>query len=125
MKKVLLVDDSPTILMSMQQLLNKHVSTETAADGQKALQKLNSGYKPDLIITDVNMPNMNGMELIAAVKKLPAYRFTPILVLTTEYDESKRAEAKRMGATGWLVKPVKGNQLIDVLKQVLPGAVSA
>ena len=125
MKNVLLVDDSATILMSMQQLLSKHLTTDTASDGQQALQKLKGSYKPDLIITDVNMPNMNGMELIAAVKKLPAFRFTPILVLTTEYDESKRAEAKKMGATGWLVKPVKGEQLLGVIKHVLPGAINA
>ncbi|MER2494307.1 response regulator [Catenovulum sediminis] len=124
MKNVLLVDDSATILMSMEQLLGKVVKTQTASDGQQALQKLSGGYKPDLIITDINMPNMNGLELISQVKKLPAFRFTPILVLTTEYDESKRAEAKKMGATGWLVKPVKGQQMLDVLKQVLPGAVA-
>ncbi len=124
MKKVLLVDDSATILMSMKQLLSKHVSVETANDGTDAVRKLEGGYVPDLIITDINMPQMNGLELISRVKQMAAFRFTPMLVLTTEYDEAKRAEAKRMGATGWLVKPVKGEQLLEVLKQVLPGAVA-
>lgn len=124
MKKVLLVDDSATILMSMKQLLAKHLQVETASDGTEAMSKLNGGYKPDLIITDINMPQMNGLELIEKVKKMSAFRFTPMLVLTTEYDETKRAEAKKLGATGWLVKPVKGDQLLQVLKQVLPGSVA-
>ncbi len=125
MKTILLVDDSQTILMSMQQLLSRHgVNVETANDGQQALIKLSAGLKPDLIITDINMPNKNGMELIAEVKQNASFRFTPILVLTTEYDQDKREQAKKMGATGWLVKPVNGEQLVDVLKQVLPGAVA-
>jgi two-component system chemotaxis response regulator CheY len=77
--------------------------------------------KPDLIITDINMPNMGGLELIKNVKALPGFRFVPILTLTTESDASKRDEGKRLGATGWLVKPISGGDLLKVIKQVLPG----
>ncbi len=125
MKTIFLVDDSPTILMSMEQLLKRHsVKVEKAQDGQIAIDKLKAGLKPDLIITDINMPNKNGMELIREVKQDSRFRFTPILVLTTEHDASKKGEAQKMGATGWLVKPVQGEQLLGVLKQLLPGAVA-
>ncbi len=124
MKTVLIVDDSSTILMSMEQILSKHgLCVEKAVDGSDAAARIDAGLKPDLIITDINMPKMNGLELIKEVKKKPQCRFTPILVLTTEYDESKRTEAKSSGATGWLVKPVKSQELVDVLKKVLPGSV--
>lgn len=123
MKKIFLVDDSATILMSMTEILHKagfHV--DTAVDGEAALAKLNMGLKPDLIITDINMPKMNGLEFMQAARKLPAFRFTPILVLTTETQQEKRDKARAMGATGWLVKPVGGNDVVKIIKQVLPGA---
>jgi two-component system chemotaxis response regulator CheY len=88
----------------------------------QALDKLNAGLKPSLILTDINMPIMGGMELIGKVRAMPAYRFTPILTLTTETEASKRDEGKRLGATGWLVKPVTGDDLVRVIKKVLPGA---
>ena len=94
----------------------------TAGDGVQALSRLKEGVKPDLIITDVNMPNMDGLELIRNVRTLPGFRFTPILTLTTESQAAKRDEAKKLGATGWLVKPVSGTDLIKVINQVLPGA---
>jgi len=97
-------------------------SVQTAADGVQALTKLKGGLKPDLIITDINMPSMGGLELIRQVKALPGYRFVPILTLTTESDASKRDEGKKLGATGWLVKPVSGPDLVKVVKQVVPGA---
>ena len=95
---------------------------ETAGDGKIALEKLKSGIKPDLILTDINMPNMGGLELIKNVRALANFRFTPVLTLTTESDATKREEAKRSGATGWLVKPIDGNELIKVIRRVLPGA---
>jgi two-component system chemotaxis response regulator CheY len=94
---------------------------KTAADGVQALTLLKGGLKPDLIITDINMPNMGGLELIKNVKALPGFRFVPILTLTTESDAGKRDEGKRLGATGWLVKPISGADLLKVIKQVLPG----
>ena len=122
-KTILLVDDSATMLMSVKTNLEMNsFKVETASDGVLALNKLKGGLKPDLIITDVNMPNMGGLELIKNVKGLPALRFTPILTLTTESESEKRDEAKKLGATGWLVKPVSGPDLIKIVRQLLPGA---
>jgi len=122
-KTIFLVDDSVTMLMSVKSTLEMNgFKVETAGDGLQALTKLKGGLKPDLIITDVNMPNMGGLELIKNVRILPGFRFTPILTLTTESDASKRDEGKKLGATGWLVKPVAGPDLIKVIKQVLPGS---
>lgn len=121
-KTIFVVDDSATMLMSVQASLEMggfHV--ETAGDGIQALDRLNT-LKPDLIITDINMPRMGGMELIKALRSMSSFRFTPILTLTTESEASKRDEAKRLGATGWLVKPVGANDLIRIIKQVVPGA---
>jgi two-component system chemotaxis response regulator CheY len=120
---ILIVDDSVTMLMSVKStLVINGFQVETAADGLLALGKLKGGLKPALIITDINMPNMGGLELIKQVRALPGFRFTPILTLTTESESTKRDEGRRLGATGWLVKPVAGNDLIKVIKQVLPGA---
>ena len=122
-KTILIVDDSLTMTMSVKSSLEMNgFVVQTAADGVQALSKLKGGLKPDLIITDINMPNMGGLELIRQVKTLPGYRFIPILTLTTESDASKRDEGKKLGATGWLVKPVSGPDLVRVVKQVVPGA---
>jgi two-component system chemotaxis response regulator CheY len=122
-KKILIVDDSTTILMSLRSSLEMHgFVVEAAGDGLLALNKLQGGYKPDLIITDINMPNMGGLELIGKARALPGMRFTPILALTTESNQAKRDEAKKNGATGWLVKPISPTDLVKVIKQVLPGA---
>lgn len=121
MKSVLLVDDSATMLMSLKGSLEiSGFRVETAPDGAAALRRLTSGLRPDLIITDINMPRMDGIQLIREARKL--LRFTPILALTTESQQGKRDEAKKNGATGWLVKPVGGSDLVKVIKQVLPGA---
>lgn len=123
MKSVFIIDDSPTVLLSLKTNLEMNgFKVETASDGQDALSKLNSGVNPDLIITDLNMPKMDGFEFIKNVRQKKEFRFKPILVLTTESQLQKRQEAKRLGATGWLVKPVSGSDLIKVIKKVLPGA---
>ncbi|NBV85502.1 MAG: response regulator [Verrucomicrobia bacterium] len=122
-KSILIVDDSATMLMSIKTTLEMGgFKVESAADGKLALDKLKSGAKFDLIITDINMPNMGGMDLIKHARVLPGCRFTPILTLTTESQAAKRDEAKKLGATGWLVKPISGNDLLKVVKQVVPGA---
>ncbi len=122
-KTILIVDDSATMVMSVKNNLEiAGFKVETADDGVKALAKLKGGVKPDLIITDINMPNMGGMELIKNVRALPGFRFTPILTLTTESQADKRDEGKKLGATGWLVKPIGGADLLKIIKQVLPGA---
>jgi two-component system chemotaxis response regulator CheY len=121
MKTIFLVDDSATMLLSLKSSLEiSGFKVETASDGEQALGKINKGLKPDLIITDINMPKMDGIELIRNARKI--LRFTPILTLTTESQQAKRDEAKKLGATGWLVKPISGGDLIKVIKQVLPGA---
>ena len=121
MKTVFLVDDSATMLLSLKGTLEiSGFKVDTAPDGEAALAKLKGGLKPDLIITDINMPKLDGIGLIKEARKL--LRFTPILALTTESQQAKRDEAKKSGATGWLVKPLGGADLVKVIKQVLPGA---
>ena len=120
---VLVVDDSVTMVMSLKTTLAMSgFEVETASNGKMALEKLQSGCKPNLILTDINMPVMGGMELIRNVRSMPGLRFVPVLTLTTESEAAKRDEGKRAGATGWLVKPVSGYDLIAVIKKVLPGA---
>ena len=121
MKSIFLIDDSATMLMSLKGILEMNgFKVDTACDGEAALNKLKAGLRPDLIITDINMPKLDGIGLIREARKL--LRFTPILALTTESQQGKRDEAKKCGATGWLVKPVGGSELIKVIKQVLPGS---
>ena len=121
-KKILVVDDSVTMVMSLRTTLTMNgFEVETAGNGQAALEKLNSGVKPNLIVTDINMPIMGGLELIGKVRAMPGFKFIPILTLTSESDNAKRDQGKRAGATGWIVKPVSGDDLIKVIKKVLSG----
>lgn len=121
MTSVLIVDDSKTILMSLTAMLTKAGYTvESAADGLEALGKLQAGLRPNVVITDLNMPKMDGITFIRESRKLAALRFTPILMLTTESVQNKRDQAKSAGATGWLVKPVQPDALLGVLKQLVP-----
>lgn len=123
MKNILLVDDSSTLLMSMEVIISKGgYRVHKARSGEEALKKVSGGFKPDLVITDLNMPGMDGITLIGHLRKSAGLRFTPILMLTTESQQSKRQQAKAAGATGWLVKPVDSQQLLSVIKQVVPGA---
>jgi two-component system chemotaxis response regulator CheY len=120
---VLVVDDSVTMVLSLKTTLSMNgFQVETAANGQEAVNKLKAGLKPGLILTDINMPVMGGMELIRNVRAMPGLKFVPILTLTTESETAKRSEGKLAGATGWLVKPVSGNDLVAVMRKVLPGA---
>jgi two-component system chemotaxis response regulator CheY len=120
-KTIFIIDDSATMLMSVKETLEiAGFKVETAKDGLEAFNKVKAGLKPDLIITDINMPNMNGIDFIKNARTI--LRFTPILALTTESQAAKRDEAKQIGATGWLVKPVSGPDLLKIVKQVLPGA---
>jgi len=124
-KKILAVDDSKTMReMVSFTLKNAGYEVMEAEDGKDALGKLN-GVKVDAIITDLNMPNMNGFELIRSLRAMPAYKFTPILMLTTEGDDSKKQEGKAAGATGWIVKPFNPEKLVEVVKKVCPPAEAA
>ena len=119
---VMIIDDSPTLLASMEGVLTRLGHTvEKAASAEAALERLKGGVKPRLIITDLNMDGMNGIELIRQAKTIPACRFTPMLMLTTESQQAKRDEAKAAGAAGWLVKPVAPDALAQVVKQLIPG----
>jgi two-component system, chemotaxis family, chemotaxis protein CheY len=120
MKTVFLVDDSATILLSISNILAKAgYGVEKAASAEEALRKFQAGVKIDLLITDLNMPGMNGIELIREVRKLPAYKFVPILFLTTESQQSKKVEAKAAGASGWIVKPATADELLNTIKLVV------
>ena len=122
-KKILIVDDSTTILMSMRGMLERagH-AVSNAASGEEAVSVLKGGLKPDLVITDYHMGAMNGIELVREVRKMSNLRFIPVLMVTTESQQEKRLEAKAAGATGWLVKPVQPDALLQVIRQVVPGA---
>jgi two-component system chemotaxis response regulator CheY len=120
MSTIMLVDDSATILLSISSILGKAGYTvEKAANAEIALAKFNAGIKINLLITDLNMPGMNGIELIREVRKLPAYKFVPILFLTTESQQSKKQEAKAAGASGWIVKPATADELLNTIKLVI------
>lgn len=89
-----------------------------ATDGEDALAKLN-GASVKMVITDLNMPRMDGMELIRRLRAMPAFKFTPIVLLTTESQPEKKQQGKAAGATGWIVKPFTPEQLLAVVKKVV------
>lgn len=117
-KVALTVDDSKTIReMVSFTLKNEGFDIIEAEDGVHALSVL--GDKDvNVIITDLNMPNMNGLELIQKLREIPKYKFTPILMLTTESDETKKVQGREAGATGWIVKPFNPEKLIQVVNKV-------
>lgn len=117
-KSVLIVDDSSSIRQLVAMTLKRAGFTVTEADnGKTALQKLD-GSKFNLIISDVNMPQMNGIEFLKAVKADSRYQFTPVLMLTTESQESKKQEGKNAGAKAWLVKPFKEDILLKAVNRL-------
>jgi len=118
-KKALTVDDSKT-MREMVSFTLKGAGFEVAEaeDGQDAMTK--AGEKYDVIVTDLNMPNMNGIELIKALRSHPVNGSTPILMLTTEADAAKKEEGKNAGATGWIVKPFQPEKLLSIIGKVCP-----
>ena len=119
MAQILVVDDSTTMRQMVAFTLTSagHEVTE-APDGNKALG-LAKQRKFDLVITDVNMPGMNGIDLVQNLRGLPECKFIPILVLTTEAGAELKQKGKSAGATGWIVKPFNPEVLLDTLKKVL------
>ena len=119
MAKILAVDDS-TSLRQMVAFTLKQAGHEVveASDGRDALQKARGG-RVDLVLSDVNMPGMDGISLVKELRMLPSYKFTPILMLTTESSPEKKQEGKAAGATGWIVKPFSPDQLLATVKRVL------
>ncbi len=119
-KNVLVVDDSTSMRQMVAfTLKSAGFSVVEGANGQEGLQKLDD-HKVDLVISDLNMPVMNGIEMIRQIRTRPQYKFTPILMLTTESQDTKKTEGKAAGATGWIVKPFNPDQLLTVIKKVLP-----
>ncbi len=119
MAKILVVDDS----LSMQKMVSLTLKTAghdvvEAADGSQALIMAQK-EQVDLVLSDVNMPNMNGIELCKKIRQLPNYKFTPFLMLTTESAGNVKMQGKEAGATGWLVKPFNPSQLLATVKKVL------
>lgn len=120
-KTIMIVDDSASLRQVVAiSLRGAGYDVLEGCDGVDALGKL-TGQKVHLIISDVNMPNMDGISLVKAVKELPAYKFTPIVMLTTESQEGKKQEGQAAGAKAWMVKPFNPPQLLNVVqKLVLP-----
>lgn len=118
-KIIMSVDDSASIRQMVSfTLKGAGYNVIEAVDGKDALTKLN-GTSVHMILADLNMPNMDGIELIRAVRSNPQHKFIPIVMLTTESQASKKQEGKAAGATGWIVKPFQPNQLLAVAKKVL------
>lgn len=118
-KIILIVDDSLSIRESISFFLTEEgFSVIKAEDGIDALDKLNN-CNPELIITDLHMPNMNGIKFISEVRKIKKYKHLPIILLTTETLKEKKLEAKHAGATGWLNKPFSKEKLIKVINKVI------
>ena len=117
-KKILAVDDSVSIRKSITFILGQEgYEVVEAVDGNDALAKARA-EKFDLVITDINMPGMDGIELIKNLRQEASYKFTPLIALTTENQMSKMEEGKAAGATGWIVKPFVAEKLLAVVKKV-------
>lgn len=118
-KTIMTVDDSASIRQMVSFTLRESgYQVIEAVDGRDALSKLN-GTPIHMLLTDLNMPNMDGIELIRNVRANSSFRFIPIIMLTTESQAEKKQEGKTAGATGWIVKPFKPGQLLAVVKKVL------
>jgi two-component system chemotaxis response regulator CheY len=120
-KTVMIVDDSSSLRTVVALALKRAgYAVIEAADGLDAIAKLD-GTKINLIISDVNMPKLNGIEFVTQVKKNPRYKFTPIIMLTTEGQDAKKEEGRAAGAKAWIVKPFNPPVLLDaVAKLILP-----
>jgi len=119
-KTVLTVDDSASIRQMVAFTLKSAGYTVIeAADGQEGLDKAKANATINLVLTDQNMPKMDGLTLIKNLRGLPQYRATPILMLTTESSDAMKSQGKAAGATGWLVKPFDPQKLLEIVKKVI------
>ena len=118
-RMIMTVDDSTSMRQMVKAtLISAGYDVVEAADGQEALEYAREN-PVDLVITDVNMPRMDGITLVGELRALPTYRLTPVLLLTTESSMEKKMEGKKAGATGWIVKPFNPAQLLATLARVL------
>ena len=120
-KTALVVDDSPTMRQMVAfTLTNAGFKVVEAEHGKDAVNKVAAGPKMDIVITDLNMPEMDGIGLIKEHRKMAAFKFTPILMLTTESSADKKQAGKEAGATGWIVKPFNPDLILKIIAKVLP-----
>lgn len=118
-KTILIVDDSASVRTVVGTALRgAGYNVVEASDGKDALSKL-TGEKIHLIVSDVNMPNMDGITFVKEVKKHPSYKFTPICMLTTESERAKMEEGKQAGAKAWIVKPFQPPKLLDAVSKLV------
>jgi two-component system, chemotaxis family, chemotaxis protein CheY len=118
-KVILTVDDSPSIRLMMKLTLTAEgYEVAQASDGIEALEYARA-HVADLVLTDINMPGMDGLELIRELRMLPDYKSVPMLILTTESGQDRKQLGKASGATGWLVKPFNNQQLLATIGRVL------
>ncbi len=118
-KKILIVDDSRTIRQQVGFTLTKEgFEVVEAEDGQDGLTKLQANADISMIVSDVNMPNMGGLEMVEAIRQIEQFKFLPIIMLTTESSGDKVDRAKKAGASGWLVKPFNPEQLVGAVKKL-------
>jgi two-component system, chemotaxis family, chemotaxis protein CheY len=118
-RTILAVDDSASVRMMLSFTLQQNgYRVIEAQDGREGLAKLN-GEAVDMVITDLNMPNMDGISLIRGIRANPASRFTPVVMLTTESQDDRKQEARAAGATGWITKPFQPEQLLAVVRKVI------
>ncbi len=118
-KTVMVIDDSASFRTVVKLALQKAGYTVVeAGDGKEALAKLDGTLKVNLIVCDVNMPNMDGLTFLKTVKTVAAYKFTPVIMLTTESTDAKKAEGRAAGAKAWITKPFQPSQLVDAVNKL-------
>jgi two-component system chemotaxis response regulator CheY len=121
MATVLVIDDSATIVQHFSAILQgAGYEVATAFNGKEGIDQIDTGLRPSIILTDLNMPDMDGVEFIKAARRTAATRFTPIIVLSSDTDGRRRDAARSAGASGWLTKPPQAGQLLAVVKQLTP-----
>ncbi len=120
MPVIIFVDDSETALASTKMVVSSlPVETHQFLSAQEALNAINAGTVPDLIVTDLNMPVMNGFEFLEALRTIDSVKRVPVLMLTTETSDDMKAQGKALGLTGWIVKPFNPTQLKSAITRVL------
>lgn len=119
-KTILVVDDSSSLRALVKLSLTRAgYAVIEASDGKAGLAQLDSGAAVNMIVSDVNMPNMDGIAFVTQVKRHPRHKFTPVIMLTTEDQESKMQQARAAGARAWLLKPFNGPQLLDAVSRLV------
>lgn len=120
-KTALVVDDSKSILSLMRNVLDiAGYNVITASDGKEGLVALKSGKHVDIVITDLNMPNMDGITFIWEIRKLPEHVFTPICMLTTESEQAKLEEGESISIDAWINKPIQPVNVVNIVKRIVP-----